>query len=217
MPSFAAPVIGGALLAGGHASVAGAIGAGSGGFVTQALVLFRVDPFFVELLLGLVILAAVALAASEPGRRRTCQASSSYQISISPSRGSALHDVSIRFAAGSIHALVGENGAGKSTLIKVITRVHPPDRGTVRIDGVPVNFNGPIDADAAGIGVVHQERNLIPSSPWARTCCSNRLPPASNRSTLLDCTQKRRAGSSWWVSTFIRGEPSPGSAWRRCR
>ena len=74
----------------------------------------------------------------------------------------ALQDVSVRVAAGSIHALLGENGAGKSTLIKVITGVHPPDSGTMRIDGREVRFAHPTDAIAAGIGVVHQERNLIP-------------------------------------------------------
>jgi ribose transport system ATP-binding protein len=74
----------------------------------------------------------------------------------------ALQDVSIRFAAGSIHALLGENGAGKSTLIKVITGVHVPDAGTIRVDGHAVRFAHPTQAIAAGIGVVHQERNLIP-------------------------------------------------------
>ena len=33
----------------------------------------------------------------------------------------ALDNVSIAFAPGEIHALMGENGAGKSTLIKIIT------------------------------------------------------------------------------------------------
>jgi len=69
MPSFAAPVIGGTLLAGGHASVAGAIGGVAlVALITQALVLFRVDPYFVQLLLGLVILAAVALARIRAGK-----------------------------------------------------------------------------------------------------------------------------------------------------
>ena len=63
---------------------------------------------------------------------------------------------------GSIHALLGENGAGKSTLIKIITGVHRPDAGELRLNGAPVRFEGPREAIAAGIGVVHQERNLIP-------------------------------------------------------
>jgi len=63
IPSFAAPVIGGTLLAGGHASVAGTIGGVMlVALIAQALVLFRVDPYFVQLLLGLLILAAVGLA-----------------------------------------------------------------------------------------------------------------------------------------------------------
>ena len=74
----------------------------------------------------------------------------------------ALQGVSLRLEKGSIHALLGENGAGKSTLIKIITGVHQPDAGELLLDGAPVRFTGTRDAIAAGIGVVHQERNLIP-------------------------------------------------------
>ena len=74
----------------------------------------------------------------------------------------ALQGVSLRLAKGSIHALLGENGAGKSTLIKIVTGVHQPDAGELLLDGRPVRFAGTRDAIAAGIGVVHQERNLIP-------------------------------------------------------
>ncbi len=74
----------------------------------------------------------------------------------------ALRGVSLKLEAGSIHALLGENGAGKSTLIKIVTGVQPPDAGTMTLEGRPVRFARPTDAIAAGIGVVHQERNLIP-------------------------------------------------------
>lgn len=74
----------------------------------------------------------------------------------------ALQGVSIHFAPGTIHALLGENGAGKSTLIKVITGVHSPDAGSILVEGRAVRFANPTDAIAAGIGAVHQERNLIP-------------------------------------------------------
>jgi ribose transport system permease protein len=63
IPSFAAPVIGGAALSGGHASVAGTVcGVALVALIAQALVLFRVDPYFVQLLLGLLILTAVGLS-----------------------------------------------------------------------------------------------------------------------------------------------------------
>ena len=74
----------------------------------------------------------------------------------------ALQSVSLSLAKGSIHALLGENGAGKSTLIKIVTGVYRPDAGELRLDGRRVSFASTRDAMAAGIGVVHQERNLIP-------------------------------------------------------
>ena len=74
----------------------------------------------------------------------------------------ALQEVSLKLREGSIHALLGENGAGKSTLIKIVTGVYRPDHGELIRSGRSLHFAGPMDAIAAGIGVVHQERHLIP-------------------------------------------------------
>ena len=46
----------------------------------------------------------------------------------------ALQDVSLTLYGGEIHALLGENGAGKSTLIKIMTGIHQPDTGEIRVD-----------------------------------------------------------------------------------
>jgi len=73
----------------------------------------------------------------------------------------ALSDVSITFQAGSVHALLGENGAGKSTLIKIVTGIYHQEEGEVLMDGKPVSFANPRKAAAGGLGVVHQERNLV--------------------------------------------------------
>lgn len=60
--SFAAPVIGGAVLAGGHVSVAGTFfGVVIIAIITQALVLFAIDPFVVQIVLGGLILWAVGI------------------------------------------------------------------------------------------------------------------------------------------------------------
>jgi ribose transport system permease protein len=60
--SFAAPVIGGAALSGGHVSVFGTLfGVVIVAIITQALVIFHIDPYFVEVVLGLLILWAVGV------------------------------------------------------------------------------------------------------------------------------------------------------------
>ncbi|GAB7536461.1 sugar ABC transporter ATP-binding protein [Burkholderia sp. 3C] len=74
----------------------------------------------------------------------------------------ALRDVSLTLRAGEVHGLIGENGAGKSTLIKILTGFHPLDEGAVHLDGEPVAFTSPRDAQRLGVSAVYQEINLIP-------------------------------------------------------
>ena len=66
-------------------------------------------------------------------------------------------DVSLTVEAGSVHGLLGENGAGKSTLVKVLSGFISRDRGTLLLDGKPVEIKTPADAIAAGIGMLHQD------------------------------------------------------------
>jgi ABC-type sugar transport system ATPase subunit len=75
----------------------------------------------------------------------------------------ALDDVSLRVRKGEIHALLGENGAGKSTLIKCICGAYAPTAGEIFVDGRPVSFATPKGAFDAGIAVVHQHYNLVPT------------------------------------------------------
>jgi ribose transport system ATP-binding protein len=73
-----------------------------------------------------------------------------------------LEGVDLDVWPGEVHAVVGENGAGKSTLMKVVSGVYAPDEGTVEFAGTLRTFHGPRDAQRAGIGIVHQEFNLLP-------------------------------------------------------
>jgi len=73
----------------------------------------------------------------------------------------ALDDVSLTIARGELHAIVGENGAGKSTLMKILAGIIPHYEGQVSIAGHVVHFDGTRDAEQAGIGIVHQELNLV--------------------------------------------------------
>lgn len=75
----------------------------------------------------------------------------------------ALNDVSFTLRPGEVHALLGHNGAGKSTLINVLSGVVAPDRGELLLDGKPVEFRSPRQAQAAGIAVVAQELSVVPT------------------------------------------------------
>lgn len=88
----------------------------------------------------------------------------------------ALAGVDLTLRAGEIHALLGENGAGKSTLIKILTGVHRPDSGTLLVGGSPVHLGSPLEAMHAGVGVVHQERNVVPGFSIAENIALQHLP-----------------------------------------
>ncbi|QCP53021.1 sugar ABC transporter ATP-binding protein [Trinickia violacea] len=73
----------------------------------------------------------------------------------------ALHEVQFELMAGEVHALMGENGAGKSTLMKILAGVYTRDSGEILYDGQPVDFHSPREAQAVGIGIIHQELQLM--------------------------------------------------------
>ncbi|MCT8349458.1 ribose ABC transporter ATP-binding protein RbsA [Photorhabdus temperata] len=74
----------------------------------------------------------------------------------------ALSGAALRVYPGKVMALVGENGAGKSTMMKVLTGIYTKDTGTIHYLGKEVIFSDPKSSQDAGIGIIHQELNLIP-------------------------------------------------------
>jgi ribose transport system ATP-binding protein len=74
----------------------------------------------------------------------------------------ALDDVTLTFARGHIHAILGENGSGKSTLVKLLSGVIRQSAGTIRIDGRPIGREGPAEIQRLGLSTVFQEVLLAP-------------------------------------------------------
>ncbi|MBI1173062.1 ATP-binding cassette domain-containing protein [bacterium] len=88
----------------------------------------------------------------------------------------ALKDASFELRRGEVLALLGENGAGKSTCVKLLAGVHAPTSGRVLVDGRPVTFRSPHDAQAAGIAVMHQHPGLFPDLSVAENIYIGHMP-----------------------------------------
>lgn len=75
----------------------------------------------------------------------------------------ALQEAQLDLVRGEVHVLLGENGAGKSTLMKVLCGQYPADSGFMELDGQRIAPSSPHAAQQLGIGMIHQELNLVPS------------------------------------------------------
>ena len=73
----------------------------------------------------------------------------------------ALDDVTFDVGHNEVVGLIGENGAGKSTLLKVLSGIYQPDEGSISNADGPLVLRSPLDAEAAGIGMVHEEQSLL--------------------------------------------------------
>jgi ABC-type sugar transport system ATPase subunit len=103
--------------------------------------------------------------------------------SVSKQYGSVrvLKDVSLEVLPGEVHALMGENGAGKSTIIKIMSGFHKANSGKILINGGPVQFESPRDAELNGIAVVYQELLLFPELTVAENIYLGHAPRTSWR------------------------------------
>lgn len=75
----------------------------------------------------------------------------------------ANNGVNLSAERGEIHGVMGENGAGKTTLMSILFGLQAPDAGEIRLRDATVRFRSPIDAMAAGLGMVHQSFKLFGS------------------------------------------------------
>ncbi|MDL2201498.1 sugar ABC transporter ATP-binding protein [Brucella intermedia] len=119
-------------------------------------------------------------APGEDGRPALLEA-----VSLSKSFGpvQVLKNIDLRIFGGEVHAIIGENGAGKSTLMKLLAGNERPTGGEIRIDGKPVSFSGPVEAETQGIVLVHQEILLAPDLTVAQNIYLGR---ELNRGVVVD-------------------------------
>ena len=118
---------------------------------------------------GISVAAATAPIAAATGATITAATAAATavelrQVSKRYATGTLANDrVDLSLTRGEIHALVGENGAGKSTVMKMLYGLEQPSDGEILLDGRAVRLRSPRDAIAAGIGLVPQHVELVPS------------------------------------------------------
>jgi ribose transport system ATP-binding protein len=88
----------------------------------------------------------------------------------------ALDSVSIEFAPGQVHGVIGENGAGKSTLMRILSGLQLPTSGTIVLDNQPIVLHSVSDALSKGIAMIHQELNLVDELTVAENIFLGREP-----------------------------------------
>ncbi len=119
----------------------------------------------------------------------------------------ALKNVDFNLFEGEIHALVGENGAGKSTLMKVLVGIYPKDSGQIHyLDHL---FN-PRDSKYAlemGIGIIHQELNMMDHLTVAQNIFISR-EPTKRGGLLLDKREQYRQTEELFKRLNMNIDPS---------
>lgn len=118
----------------------------------------------------------------------------------------ALDNACLNVRYGEVHALVGENGAGKSTLMKVLNGIYKKDSGEIIYKGEEIELNGPLDAQKRGIGMIHQELNLMPHLTVAENIFIGKEPMVGG--VFLDQKKADQAAKELLASMHLEISPT---------
>jgi len=140
-----------------------------------------------------------ALPGALPGRHGAL-ALDTYRLTKRFGGFTALDEVSLKVAPGTVHALLGENGAGKSTLVKCVVGYQRADDGEVLIDGREHDIASPVVARDLGIGMVYQHFTLVPGM----TVAENLLLARGRLPAVIDWPSVRAELSAFLAATPFR-------------
>jgi ABC-type uncharacterized transport system ATPase subunit len=133
----------------------------------------------------------------DPSAPGSALALETYQLTKRFGSFTALDDVNLQVAPGSVHALLGENGAGKSTLVKCIGGFHQAEEGSVIVDGREQDIANPVVARTLGIGMVYQHFTLAPGM----TVAENLLLAGGRVSGVIAWREQRAALAAFLATT----------------
>lgn len=104
----------------------------------------------------------------------------------------ALRGVSLDVLPGETFALLGDNAAGKSTLMNILTGVHQPDAGSIKLDGRTVQFHTPAASRNAGVEMVYQDFALADNLDVRTNIFLGREPQRNILGPLLRIIDRRK-------------------------
>ena len=116
-----------------------------------------------------------------------------------------LHGADLELRPGEVHALLGENGAGKSTIINMLSGRLSPDAGRVELNGEKVEFKNPLSARRAGISMIAQELEVVPTMSIVENIFLGAEP---SRYGLIQWGDARRKVTSVLTELGVDAEPS---------
>ena len=94
-----------------------------------------------------------------------------------------LKNLNFKFKKGKIYSLSGPSGSGKSTLLNLLSLIDRPSSGSIKIDNQNVNYNEIEINDkirSNNIGIVYQEKNLLPDFTAIENVCIASLAANNN-------------------------------------
>lgn len=118
----------------------------------------------------------------------------------------ALDEISFSVKKGTVHALVGENGAGKSTLMKILNGLYHADSGKIYLEGKEIEIKDSIHAGNLGIGMVHQELNVVGELTVAENIFLGKEP--KNNLGLIDHKKLNRTAQEFLIQQKLSYAPS---------
>ena len=94
-----------------------------------------------------------------------------------------LKNLNFKFKKGKIYSLSGPSGSGKSTLLNLLSLIDRPSSGNIKIDNRNINHNKIEINDkirSSNIGIVYQEKNLLPDFTAIENVCIASLAANNN-------------------------------------
>ena len=121
------------------------------------------------------------------------------QVSAGYGGGTVINEVTLEASRGEVVAILGANGVGKTTTMRVISGLIKPNRGTVLLEGSPIDSD-PVRTVQSGIALVPEDRCLFRSLTAAKNLSLAARPGRWDTSAVVDlfpplkALLRRRAG-----------------------